>query len=74
MIPFKTIQDSLMAVKGGPVEVIIPSSTGHSFLCTCPNPQHHDHNPSCVGDLVMGFYKCLECGFSGTVEYNSPLV
>ena len=67
MIPVDTIKTTLEARKGSSVEVKIPSMTGHSFVCTCPNPDHADHHPSCVGDLETGDYQCLECGCKGQI-------
>jgi hypothetical protein len=65
MIPFDNIKIHFEAKKGQPVEVAIQ---GTKFVANCPNPNHPDKHPSCVGDLGTGHYKCLECGAEGTVE------
>jgi len=67
MIPLDIIQQHMETLKGSPVQVSIPSMTGHRFLCTCPCPNHEDLHPSCVGDLETGTYKCLGCGKTGTI-------
>ena len=70
MILGDSIRTQLEAIKGGPIELHIPlSATAHQFIVTCPNPEHVDHHPSCVGDLLTGKYKCLGCGFSGQLEF-----
>jgi hypothetical protein len=56
------------AQKGKPVTV---KTQGNRFIANCPNPRHEDKNPSCVGSLITGQYKCLECGETGVVDFDT---
>lgn len=57
-------------LKGREVNVVI---NGQSFLCNCPSPDHEDKNPSCIGDLRTGQYKCLGCGEGGTIDFDNEV-